>query len=1066
MKVSISQQEQVRSCLNEFGLTKQLKDEIYDHILSALETDKGAPFDLNKIKSHIKQDFSEIINQPKVVLRYKRLNILFGWGVFLIALATYWLTMEPTVSFWDCGEFIATANKLQVGHQPGAPLFLMIGKMFSLLAMGETSRIAYWVNWSAAVASAATIMFLFWTITALALKVKSGKNLQSNTWVILAAGTVGALAYTFSDTFWFSAVESEVYALSSLFTAITFWAVFRWESTADNRWLLFIAFIIGLSIGIHLLSLLIIPAVTLAWYFHHYSKTTFKGLLKAFLAGCTIVGLVQFILIQYTVSFAAYTDLFFVNQLKLPFGSGALTSLIIITLILFSGIRYSIKKHYPKLNLALLSTVFLMFGFSSYMLIIIRADAKTNINLSNPDNPFSLFDYLSRSSYGSTPLLYGQTFDAKNIANLPKENTYRKGKTSYEVSGSRYQQKFDKNLIFPRTYSQKPGHAQYYRDWLDLGENEGPDMLSNLKFFSSWQVGFMYWRYFLWNFSGRQNDIQGQGEIQNGNWLSGLDFIDAPRLGSQENLPDRMKANEGRNVYFGIPLILGLCGLFWMSRKDKSALILVITVFFFTGIAIILYLNQDPFQVRDRDYAYAGSFYAFAIFIGFGVFFLQDYFSKLMSPKWSLTIVTAFCMLTVPVRMATQNWNDHDRSAKTTALDWARNYLNSCEKDAILFTNADNDTYPLWYAQEVEGIRTDIRVISLQFLQDPSFINQLRKPLNESPAIPMQMKEEQYVDGVRDYLPYVDYGIKDSVELKDLLAVMTSEDKSDQVEMADGTFMNFLPARKLKMTIDANALVQTGTLPADEIHKAASSMEWTFKKNYAGKGDLALFDILVQNNWKRPIYFATSVSEDSYAGMDDYLYLEGYAYRLLPIAHQKEELPDKRERTNTAVLYKNMIEKLDFAGFKKSTYLDPESRRILNSTWELNNTLTANLIKEGKGKEAGLILNKGLDQLPLRNYNVSDTIYRMYTVQNLYALNRNKEAETLVRQTAGFLEQEFNYVYTLPPDFQRRYLQEIRFGLGILNGLEDISKGYKRDKLSTELRQQFMKAADRFGIKV
>lgn len=476
MKASIPQQEQIRSCLNEFGLTRQLKDEIYDHILSALEKEKGESFDLDKIKSHIKQDFSDIINQPKVVLRYKRLNTLFGWGVFLIALTTYWLTMEPTVSFWDCGEFIATANKLQVGHQPGAPLFLMIGKMFTLLAMGETSRIAYWVNWSAAVASAATIMFLFWTITALALKVKSGKNLQSNTWAILAAGTIGALAYTFSDTFWFSAVESEVYALSSLFTAITFWAVFRWESTADNRWLLFIAFIIGLSIGIHLLSLLIIPAVSLAWYFHHYSKTTFKGLLKAFLAGCAIVGLVQFIVIQYMVSFAAYTDLFFVNELKLPFGSGALTSLITIALLLFSGVKYSIKKHYPRLNLALLSTVFLMFGFSSYMLIIIRADAKTNINLSNPDNPFSLFDYLSRNSYGSTPLLYGQTFDAKNTANIPKEDTYRKGKTSYEVSGSRYQQKFDRNLIFPRTYSQKPGHVQYYRDWLDLGENEGPDI--------------------------------------------------------------------------------------------------------------------------------------------------------------------------------------------------------------------------------------------------------------------------------------------------------------------------------------------------------------------------------------------------------------------------------------------------------------------------------------------------------------------------------------------------------------------------------------------------------------
>lgn len=1066
MKISGQQQREIESCLNEYGLQDGVKLELFDHVLTALESDPSSSFDMHKIKNFIEQDFNEILNQPKDKVRFQKLNTIAGWLVFLIALFTYWKTMEPTVSFWDCGEFIAAAYKLQVGHQPGAPLFVMIGRMLSLLAMGDSSRIAYWVNWGSVLASAGTILFLFWTITALAVQLKSLANLKANTWAILAAGLIGALAYTFSDTFWFSAVEAEVYALSSFFTAVTFWAVFRWKASLDNRWLLFIAFVIGLSIGVHLLSLLIIPAITLAWYFQTHSQTTISGTIKAFLAGCLILGMLQFLLIQYTISIAAYSDLFFVNYLNLAFGSGALTFLLLTAIALTISIRYSLAHAFPRMNLMLLGLVFVLFGYSSYFLIIIRADAKTNINLSNPDHPFSMYDYLSRNNYGVTPLLYGQTFDAKNTAQQPGQATYRKGKNQYEVSGNRFKSSYDKNLIFPRTYSQKPGHAEYYRDWLHLAENQSPDAVDNLKFFSSWQMGFMYWRYFLWNFSGRQNDIQGQGEIQNGNWLSGINAIDSLRLGSQVDLPDRVIANEGRNIYFGLPLILGICGLIWLHHKSKQALILVLTVFFCTGIAIILYLNQDPLQVRDRDYAYAGSFYAFSIFIGFGVLFVRDQLSRFTGQRAAVILATGVCLLAVPLRMVTENWDDHDRSSKTTALDWARNYLNSCAKDAILFTNADNDTYPLWYAQEVEGIRTDVRVISLQFLQDPSFINQLRKKVNSSPAIAMQMKPEQYVEGLRDYLPYVDYGIKDSVELKDLLAVMCSDNPADQVEMTDGTLINFLPAKKLKMTVDPQQLVDTNTLTAAEIPNAATVMEWTFDRKYAGKGDLALFDILVQNNWKRPVYFATEVSADSYAGLDDYLYLEGYAYRLLPLKPDLLEKTHQRERAHTAVLFEHMQKQLDFSGFKKSTYLDPESRRILNATWRLNHTLISSLLKNGESEKAGLMMDKGLKELPLRNYNLTDTVHRMYTVQDLYALNRSKDAQVLAKETARFLEQEMNYVYSLSPAFQQHYLSDIRFGIAVLNGLAELSQTYRDVPLHRELQKQLKQTAHRFGIKV
>jgi hypothetical protein len=563
MKLSAQQQHDVRMHLLQVTANDSAFDEIYDHILTALEQ-QPAVFNMKLVKEFIHTEFADVINTPEEKQRYKRINTFMGCAVFFIALLTYWLTMEPTVSFWDCGEFLATSSKLQVGHQPGAPLFLMIGRLFSLLAMGNTAKIAYWINFSAALASAATVLFLFWTITAIAARVYKNEKLNTKTFSIMAAATIGSLAYTFSDTFWFSAVEAEVYALSSLFTAITFWAILKWESQGNDRWLIFIAFIVGLSTGVHLLSLLAIPAVTLAWYFKRSAQPSIQGSLKALFAGCLIVGVVQFLILQYFVLFAAQADLFFVNTLGFTFGSGAIFFLLVFAGITSWAIFYSIRKGKYNLNLGLLCLVFLLFGFSSYFMILIRADAKTNINLSNPDNLFSLYSYLGRINYGSTPLVYGNTFDAKVVDQKENGYTYKKGKAKYEVSGNTYKTTYDKNLFFPRTYSQKDNHDAYYRQWLNMAEGESPSFTQNLQFFTSWQLGFMYWRYFLWNFAGRQNDFQGQGEIENGNWITGIKPLDAVRLGNQHDLPLSVTANEGHNIYYGLPLILGIAGLIWL----------------------------------------------------------------------------------------------------------------------------------------------------------------------------------------------------------------------------------------------------------------------------------------------------------------------------------------------------------------------------------------------------------------------------------------------------------------------------------------------------------------------
>ena len=984
------------------------------------------------------------------------INKRIGFGIFAFATLIYWLCMEPTVSFWDCGEFIAASFKLEVGHQPGAPFFLMIGNLFSLIAGNDTHKIAYWVNFLSVITSAATIMFLFWTINAIGLKIikKPKEELTSiNIWSIISAGTIGALAYTFSDTFWFSAVEAEVYAISTLCTAIVFWAILKWENKMNDKWLVFISFIVGLSVSIHLLSLLAIPAIALIYYFRKTVKTTTWGTAKAFIIGCFLLGLVQFGIIQYFILFSAKLDFFFVNTLGMGFGSGALFFIALTSSAIAFGIIYSHKKRKYQLNLGLICLTFVLFGYSSYFMIIIRANAKPFINLSNPDTPLSLFSYLSRTQYGDKPLIYGQFFNSNAIDVEEKGLTYRKGLNKYEANGKNYERIYDKNTLFPRTFSDKPEHVKFYKNWMNISEGQTPKFWQNFNFFTNYQLCFMYWRYFSWNFIGRQNDIQGQGSLNEGNWLSGIKPIDALHLGNQSKLPPSITTNKGYNLFYGFPFILGMIGLVYLWRKNRNDALAVITLFLCTGIAIILYINQTPLQVRERDYAYVGSFYAFAIVIGLSVLALKEFMAKYKYQKLNLALVTIICLV-APALMAINGWDDHNRSGKTTALEMAKNYLNSCEPNAILFTNADNDTYPLWYVQEVEGIRTDVRVVNLQFLSSESYIDQMKRQQHKSAALPITMHNEQYKDGTRDYLTYYDYGIKDSVELSELLSVLTSDNKDDKIELSDGSFENFMPTQKLKMTIDPNHIIATKTVDIANKGKIANVLEWNFKKQHVLKSDLTMFDILAHNDWKRPVYFAASVSEDTYIGLDKYLYLEGYAYRLLPLKPSTAENFSKTEQTNSNLAYQHYVNKFELGGFKTAKYLDPESRRVMQGTLSFANTLTRNLIQENKVQMAKNVMERTLKGIRLQNCSISDTLNKVGLIQNLYQLGMLSNTNQITAATTSFIAKEFDYILSLKPEQQQSLINDVQIGFFVLKQLDRSTENHQQKELNKAIKEK------------
>nr|WP_121269388.1 DUF2723 domain-containing protein [Pedobacter schmidteae] len=1002
-------------------------------------------------------------------MNYSKINNLTGWLCFLIATVTYILTLEPSVSFWDCGEFIASAYKMQVVHQPGAPLFLMIQRFFSIFAFGDTQKIAYFMNVGSAIASAATILFLFWTITAFAKKIliKEGQEISKADMIaIMGSGVVGALAYTFSDSFWFSAVESEVYALSSLFTAIVFWGILKWEAHANepgsDRWLLFIAYIMGLSIGIHLLNLLTIPAIAFVYYFKKTAKTSTSGIVKTAAIGVLILAFIQYGIIQYLVSFGAYFDLFFVNTLGMGFGTGVLFFAILLIGGLVWGIRYSIKHQKRVLNLALLSTTLIIFGYCSFAMIIIRAKADPNLNNSDPDNAFSFLSYLNREQYGDRPLLFGPNYNSQKVNLTQGKTLYRKGDEKYEVAGKKTDYEYDRTTPFPRMYSDDQRHIDYYKDMMGFDDSHFPSLFDNIGFLFKYQVGQMYMRYFMWNFVGRQNDDQGQGSLYEGQWLSGVKPIDAIMLGDQKHLPPSISDSNAYNRFFFLPLILGLIGAIWQFQRNQKDAGIVALLFFFTGLAIVLYLNQKPMEPRERDYAYAGSFYAFAIWIGLGVLAIREWLFKKLTPATGAVLATTAGLFAAPVIMAAQGWDDHDRSTKMVAHDIAVDYLQSCAPNAILFTYGDNDTYPLWYAQEVENIRPDIRLVNLSLFDTDWYINGMKRVQNESEPLPISMKPGQYVQGVRDVMYYQDYKIAGPVELNNILGILLSEDPEDKLPLQDGSRENFIPTKNFKLTVNKADVIKNGAVNTADSSKIAPALEWTFNKNYVTKGTLAFFDILVHNNWKRPIYFASTVPSDQYNGLDNYLYNEGLALRLMPL--KADTSANKPELVNTPVLYKNVMDKFVWGNVKNAKYLDPQSSDDISIFTNVFNNTISGLIRENRAADAKKAADRYFEVMPDRFYGMRSMMGAYFMAENLYLLGDAKRANALIEKSAAFIQKELTYLADVS-ESKRKFIggQNVQLGLSFLNQMSKTAAQHQQTKLSESLNHQFEGLEARFS---
>ena len=1024
-------------------------------------------------------------------------NVVLGWIVFAIAAATYLTTMEPTASFWDCGEFIASAFKLDVGHPPGAPFFMLVGRFFSLFA-ADTTQVAMCVNALSALASAFTILFLFWTITALGRKLVKPTTLAKSI-ALLGAGVVGALAYTFSDTFWFSAVEGEVYASSSLFTAVVFWLILKWDEHADeegsDKWLILIAYLMGLSIGVHLLNLLTIPAIVLVYYFRRH-QFSWKGVVGAFGISVAILAVILYGIIPGIPTIAGWFELLFTNALGCPFNTGLAIYLVLLAAALVWAIweSYQVIEKEEKLNTrtiisfvlamafagvpfikesaivgvllitAVLAVMFqlkdriparwintinmmvtvIVIGYMSYAAIVIRSNADTPMDQNSPDNVFSLKYYLNREQYGDTPLFYGQTYNApvelavvgnmcipvetKGQAQYAPAPKSEDGKDRYVITHNKtsyvYMDEF--KMLFPRMHSSQPRHVEAYKSWADIkGKKirykycgqiktlQCPTFGENLRFFFRYQVNFMYWRYFMWNFAGRQNDLQSAGELHKGNWITGIPFIDNAMLGDQSKLPTELRENKGHNVYYCLPLILGLIGLVWQLSKRNNqtkntegyrSFAIVFLLFFLTGLAIVVYLNQTPYQPRERDYAYAGSFYAFCIWIGLGVMAIVDMLNTLMKNDKVRTIVaatTVLLSLLVPAQMASQNWDDHDRSDRYVARDFGANYLQSCDKDAIIFCNGDNDTFPLWYNIEVEGTRTDVRACNLSYLQTDWYIDQMKRPYYESPALPISWE-------YKDYMPYkneivrIENNLNTPLEVKKAFQFLHSD--ASHTKLDDE---NYFPTDKLYVFAP----------DSQRVVLSAKSSRFT-------RSEMMVMEMLSTNDWKRPMYFAATVGSDYHLGLDPYLELTGLAYRITPTRSE-----DGRPRVNTEVMYDNMMHKFRFGNVNKpGIYLDENTTHMCLTHRMMFAQLAEHLYMEGlQTKDAAVLKDKHAKAIKvldyademLPSYNVSYDRTSLSMASLYYELNQIEKANKIMQAMAETAIEYIQWGASLDPQHRR-----------------------------------------------
>lgn len=1048
--------------------------------------------------------------------RYKLTNNVLGWFTFLIAAFTYLSTIESSASFWDCGEFITTAYKLQVGHPPGAPFFMLVANIFTQLAH-DPSMVPVMVNSMSALFSALTILFLFWSITHLTRRVIVTGDQEEMTLgqliTIMGCGLVGALAYTWSDTFWFSAVEGEVYAFSSLFTAVVFWLILKWEDVADHphadRWIVLIAYFMGLSIGVHLLNLLTIPALVLVYYYKKFPNPTTKGTIIALVVSFVIVGAMMYGVVQGLVEVCGLFELLFVNVLGMPYNSGVYAYVIVIAGVLgwaiwetmrdnvhevrmkiafivsitligipFIGDGYTLGvlliaalvilmffvKAFARiinvqiLNTILVSLMVIVIGYSTYALILIRATADTPMNQNAPSDIFTLRSYLARDQYGAVPLFYGQTY-ASERAYEPSDGQYWrvatiKGapiwkrvmksdpgqKDSYYIANYNSTPIYVKEttMLFPRMYSDVPQHIDEYKRWANikgetvrfqsLGQIKSvvmPTFAENIRFFFSYQLNWMYWRYFLWNFSGRQNDLQGNGDILNGNAITGIKFIDALWLGPQDNMPYDIANNKGHNTFYMLPLLLGFLGIFYQifsNRKGIQSFWITFFLFFMTGIAIVLYLNQPPLQPRERDYAYAGSFYAYCIWIGMGVAIVANALMKYlkMSETAAATVASLLCLL-VPIQMVSQTWDDHDRSGRTVARDFGANYLNSCEQNAILFTNGDNDTFPLWYAQEVEGIRTDVRVCNTSYLQTDWYTDQMKRQAYNSDPLPITWTKEQYAQGNRDII-MVSNRIA-QMDLGQALQWIRSDDPKTKVLPGQPQAFDNVPSEKLIFKVDSDAVMRNRAIsPEDTVRLVKEMVIDLSGKQYLPKEAVTILDMLHTNNWKRPMYYAITVDPSQFVRLDKYFQKVGLAYRITPTIPAGEE---GNRPVDTEVMYDNLMNKFKWGGVDQpGVYLDETVMKMCKSyRIALFGSLATALLDEGKKEKAVAVLDKAMQVLPVENVPLDMSAWEI--AKAYIEAGEKAKGEQLLNGIADFYMRNLRWMDRLEPQLKASIREEI-----------------------------------------
>jgi hypothetical protein len=1081
---------------------------------------------------------------------FKKWNTILGWFAFAVALFTFSLTVEPTLSFWDCGEYIATSANLEVGHPPGAPLFQMLGAFFAMFALSP-DKIALMVNYLSVFSSAFTVLFMFWSLTLLLKKLfGSAKEISTqDNIVILGSALIASLSFTFTDSFWYNAVEAEVYAMASFLIALLFWLGLRWEQEIEtprgNKWLLIISLVIGLSFGVHFMALLTFPAIGFLYFFKKYKNVTVKSFL---LANVIIVAILLFIfklLLPFTLGFFGKTEIFMVNELGLPFNSGTIFAFVLIVATFYFGLNYTKKKGHVFYNTLILSTLFILIGFSTWIMLPIRANANTPINENKPSDAAEVLAYYNREQYGEQKLFYGPQF-SDTYSGLDSETPYLDDKPNYERdyktgtyiitnnfknakqntddahkaflprmwsnehnvnymtfgaplefslnANYAYEDDLPKYGIDPETISEeelaqytqqlrdeiqqkisefRKGYASGEYDLKDYdkflttyGEYlivEKPSFASNIKFMFQYQFGYMYGRYLLWNFVGRQNDNQGKYDNSNGNWITGISFIDEFLVGTQKNLTSDMQNNKGRNIYYGIPFIIALIGLFFHAKRDPKSFYVLLALFLFTGLALKIYLNERPFEPRERDYALVGSFYVFAMWIAFGVYAIFDWIKKYLAPKVAIPLVLSVCFLASPVLLAKENWDDHDRSNKYTALAMAKAYLDSCEPNAILFTIGDNDTFPLWYMQEIEGYRTDIRIVCTSLFMTDWYIDQMKMKNHNSDPIPSSFNREQYKGSFRDYSLFVER-TEEPLLLSEIIKFVALDDERAKITLDSGNKVNYFPSKKVIIPIDKNTIIKNKVVHPKYYDSIVPQIEFTIKDKALYKNRLMMLDIVNENNWKRPIYFTGgSFGEDDYIWMKDYLQLDGMCFKLVPLKTPSEDPNPMRMGQIDADKMYSIVMKWDWGNSgSPKIYHDPETRKNSISYRTNLARLMETLINEGKNDKAEKVIDLAMTKMPIAYFDYYSMVDPF--AMGYYEVGKKEKARKILSELIVKYQESLTYFSGFKLAEQYYYASDIVTDIEQYRGLLEIAKNAKDMPFYEKEKVKFNNFNKRFAV--